>query len=51
VVGAPSSVLGGWLWQTYNPQLPFQISMVIGLFAAAIFWLGVEEPKEQVLDT
>lgn len=47
VMGAPSSILGGWLWQTYSPQLPFQISMVVGLIAAAIFWFGVKEPTAE----
>ena len=46
VVAAPSSVLGGWLWETFYPQLPFQLSAVIGLVAAAVFWLGVHEPEK-----
>ena len=46
VVAAPSSVLGGWLWETFYPQLPFQISAVIGLVAAAVFWFGVHEPEK-----
>ena len=45
VVAAPSSVLGGWLWETFYPQLPFQLSAVIGLVAAVVFWLGVHEPE------
>ena len=48
VVAAPSSVLGGWLWETFYPQLPFQISALIGLSAAAVFWFGVEEPEEKL---
>ena len=47
VVAAPSSVLGGWLWETFYPQLPFQLSAVIGLVAAAVFWFGVHEPKKE----
>jgi MFS family permease len=46
VVAAPSSILGGWLWQNISPQLPFQASMVIGLVSAAIFWVGVKEPTK-----
>jgi len=49
VVAAPSSVIGGWLWETFYPQLPFQLSAVIGLVAAAVFWFGVHEP-EKALD-
>ena len=49
VVAAPSSVIGGWLWETFYPQLPFQLSAVIGLVAAAVFWFGVHEP-ERALD-
>ena len=48
VVAAPSSVLGGWLWETFYPQLPFQLSAVIGLVAAAVFWFGVNEPEKVV---
>jgi MFS family permease len=48
VVAAPSSVLGGWLWETFYPQLPFQLSAVIGVVAAAIFWLGVQEPEKAI---
>ena len=44
VVAAPSSIIGGWLWQNYNPQLPFRLSMVVGLISASIFWVGVKEP-------
>jgi len=45
IVGAPSSMLGGYLWNIYSPQLPFQISMVLGLIGAVIFAIGVREPK------
>jgi ABC-type molybdate transport system permease subunit len=48
VVAAPSSVIGGWLWETFYPQLPFQLSAVIGLVAAAVFWFGVHEPDRAV---
>jgi MFS family permease len=50
VVAAPSSVLGGWLWETFYPQLPFQLSAVIGLVAAAVFWFGVHEPEKALED-
>ncbi len=46
VVAAPSSVIGGWLWDNVSRQLPFQLSMIIGLISAAIFFKGVKEPKE-----
>ena len=48
VVAAPSSVIGGWLWETFYPQLPFQLSAVIGLVAAAVFWFGVHEPERAI---
>jgi MFS family permease len=44
LVGTPSAVLGGWLYQTYSPQTPFVVSGIVGLVAAALFWWGVEEP-------
>jgi MFS family permease len=46
VVAAPSSVLGGYLY-AFNPQLPFQLSMAVGLVSATIFWLKIEEPKKK----
>lgn len=46
VVASPSSILGGWLWQNISPQLPFQVSMLVGLVSAAIFWVGVKEPNK-----
>lgn len=48
IVAAPSSIIGGWLWQNYSPQLPFQLSMVVGLISASIFWVGVKEPRKKV---
>jgi MFS family permease len=47
VFGAPSSILGGWLWDNISRQAPFHISGIIGLIGAIIFWMGVKEPKEQ----
>ncbi len=45
VVAAPASIIGGWMWETFYPQLPFQMSAVIGLISAGVFWIGVKEPK------
>jgi len=50
VVAAPSSVIGGWLWETFYPQLPFQLSAVVGSVAAAVFWFGVHEPERAIED-
>ncbi len=46
VVAAPSSVLGGYLY-ALSPQLPFLLSMVVGLFSSILFWIKVEEPKKK----
>ncbi|MBN1682710.1 MFS transporter [Candidatus Bathyarchaeota archaeon] len=44
----PAGIVGGWLWQTISPSTPFQVSGLIGILAAAIFYFGVTEPtKEQ----
>ena len=52
LVGAPSAIFGGWLWQVFSPQTPFMVSGVVGLVAAALFWFGVQEPtKEEKLKT
>ena len=45
IAGAPSSLIGGYIWATFSPQLPFQISMVLGLIGAIIFAIGVKEPQ------
>jgi MFS family permease len=47
VVAAPGSVLGGYLWDTVSPQLPFQLSMAVGLISAALFWVKVKEPTAE----
>ena len=44
-IGAPSAAVGGYLWATYYPQLPFQISAIVGIIGAIIFAVGVKEPK------
>jgi MFS family permease len=48
IVAAPSSVIGGWLWETFYPELPFQLSAAIGLVAAVVFWFGVHEPDKSI---
>lgn len=50
VVAAPASIIGGWLWETFYPQLPFELSAVVGLVAAAVFWVGVKEPENKLED-
>jgi len=30
-----------------SPQLPFQLSMVVGLISAALFWVKVREPTAE----
>jgi MFS family permease len=47
VVAAPGAVLGGYLWDTVSPQLPFQLSMIVGLISAALFWVKVREPTAE----
>lgn len=47
MVGAPSSWIGGYLWKHYTPQMPFNISLILGLVATAIFGLFVKEPEKR----
>jgi len=47
LAGTPAAILGGWLWQTFNPQTPFILSGIIGLVASVLFWWGVEEPSKE----
>ncbi|MBN1682132.1 MFS transporter [Candidatus Bathyarchaeota archaeon] len=52
LVGTPSAIVGGWLWEAFSPEMPFVISGVVGLVAAGLFWWGVDEPsKEEKLET
>lgn len=46
IFGAPSSILGGWLWDTISRQAPFHLSGIIGIIGAIIFWIGVKEPRK-----
>ncbi len=45
IVATPSSIIGGYLWQTFSPQFPFYVSVVLGLIGALVFAIGVKEPK------
>lgn len=43
----PAGVIGGWLWQNINPSAPFQLSGLIGIISATIFFFGVKEPSKE----
>ncbi|MBN1682015.1 MFS transporter [Candidatus Bathyarchaeota archaeon] len=47
IIGIPSAMIGGWMWQTISPQTPFMFSGVLGLIAAGVFWFGVKEPTQE----
>ena len=47
LVGAPSSWIGGFIWERFTPQTPYYISLILGLIATAIFGLFVKEPKKK----
>ena len=47
IIRSPSSWVGGYIWQNYIPQFPFQVSLVLGLIAVCIFTLFVKEPKKK----
>ena len=44
LVGAPSSWIGGYIWQYYTPQAPFQLSLILGILGVLIFSIFVQEP-------
>jgi MFS family permease len=48
LMAIPSPVVGGWLWDEYDPKMPFFVSLVFGLLSAAVFAIGVKEPKKHV---
>lgn len=47
VVGAPSSWIGGFLWENFTPQTPYYVSLTLGLIATAIFAVFVKEPTKR----
>ena len=49
IMAIPSPVIGGWLYDEYDPKMPFYIAGVFGLIGALIFAIGVKEaPKTNV---
>jgi MFS family permease len=46
LMAIPSPVVGGWLWDEYDPKMPFFVSLVFGLLSAAVFAIGVKESKK-----
>ncbi|HUS79076.1 MAG TPA: MFS transporter [Patescibacteria group bacterium] len=51
IMAIPSPIIGGWLWDEYDPRMPFYVSVVFGLIGAAIFALGVKEPDRSEHET
>jgi len=47
LLSSPSSWLGGYIWQNYSPQTPYQFSLVFGLLAVLLFSIFVKEPKKE----
>jgi predicted MFS family arabinose efflux permease len=45
IAALPASLLGGYIWENYNPALPFWISSIVGLLSASIFFIFVKVPK------
>ncbi|MCW4048596.1 MAG: MFS transporter [Candidatus Bathyarchaeota archaeon] len=45
IVATPAAIVGGYLWDAMSPQVPFYISLVLGLIGTVIFQFGVKEPK------
>jgi MFS family permease len=50
IMAIPSPVIGGWLWEEFDPKMPFYVSVVFGLIGALIFAVGVKEPKRALPD-
>jgi MFS family permease len=48
LLALPSSWIGGYLWDTFNPAMTLQTSSIIGFAAAIIFLFFVPEPKNQL---
>ena len=47
LVAAPSSWIGGFIWENFTPQTPYYVSLVLGLIATAIFAVWVKEPEKR----
>lgn len=51
IMAIPSPIVGGWLWDEYDPKMPFYVSVVFGLIGAVIFAMGVKEPDRSKYQT
>ena len=45
--GFPAGIIGGWLWDSINPQTPYYVSGVVGLIAAGLFYFGFNEKEHK----
>ena len=45
LMAIPSPIIGGWMWDEYSPKMPFYFAVIFGLVSAAVFAVGVQEPR------
>jgi hypothetical protein len=38
-------MIGGWLWQTVNPQFPFVVTIVVCVLSVIPVWFKFKIPK------
>jgi len=48
-ISTPSAFVGGYLYESFSPALPFQLNIAIMVTAAVIFLLFLGEPKEKAV--
>jgi MFS family permease len=46
-VAAPSSWVGGYFYQNYSPELPFQFNIILRALAMGIFTAILKEPQRR----
>lgn len=45
LVSLPAPMIGGWLWQTVNPQFPFVVTIVVCVLSVIPVWFKFKIPK------
>lgn len=47
LVSLPAPYIGSYLWETFSPKLPFQITAAVALISVIPIWFKFKLPKKQ----
>jgi MFS family permease len=42
----PSSLMMGWLWETFSPEVAFSVGAILALLAAVLLWIAIREERQ-----